>query len=381
MTAGWSAVLAVAACLLVLVGAGWRARTRLDRRLREADRAVVTARPGMDERTAGFGVYLRPFRGALVITVLLALVDAGLGLAGAWPLKIVIDNALGGQPLSAGLPLVGGLSGSDVVGVAVLLAVGLVAASALLGYLVVMLVSTLSLGIAADLRTAVFDQLLILPVLVHDRHRSGDLVTRLTTDISQVQQALVARVQVAIPNLAKLAGMTALMLLIDAPLALTVLAAIPPLAALAIVRQRRVATTQRVSRAQFGDLAARAAEVLRHVRAVQVFGQQTVESAEFRRSCATSATASSAAMRTSARLAPLTNLILAVVLGAVLWIGTGQVQTGALTLGGLTVFLAYLASVRGPVAALSGLAATLGRGTASAERLTELLDERPLPQP
>jgi len=301
-------------------------------------------------------------------------------VAAPWPLKLIIDSALGPRPLPTALPLIGGLQGPGVVHVAVVLGVGLVVAAALVSYLVSVLVGTISLNIAADLRVAVFVRLLRLPVQVHDWHRSGDLVTRLTGDVSQVQTALVARVQTGLPGIATIIGMGALMLFLDSGLALLVLAVIPPLVLLAALRRRRVAEVQRAARSRSGELAARAAEIMRHVRAVQTFGQQENESGRFRTTSGASAQAAGKALVTSARLAPAADLLLAVVLGGVIWFGTSAVLSGRLTLGELLIFMSYLASVRIPVRALSGLAGTLGRGKASQERLLEVLSEPPLPQ-
>jgi len=241
MTSVTALVVSGAVVFIALTGAGIWLRPRLALRLSGIDSdgaprvmgTLRTQRPG-----GGLGSFVRPYLGPLTITVLLALLNALLALAAPWPMKIIVDNALGRNALPNALPLVGGMKGLGVVHLAVFLGVGLVAAAALVSYLVSYLVGTISLNISADLRVTVFDRLLHLPVLVHDRHRSGDLVTRLTSDVSRVQEALVARVQVLVPGLATMIGMTTLMLLLDPLLALVVLAAVPPLAVLAVLRQR-----------------------------------------------------------------------------------------------------------------------------------------------
>jgi len=378
------AVLGVVA-FISLVAIGLWLRPRLTARLGEIDgssgqpRAMGTLR----EHSSGAGLssFIRPYRGPLVVTVLLALTNTLLALAGPWPLKLIIDSAVGPKPLPAGLPEIGGWPGVGVINVAVALGVSIVVAAALVSYLVSILVGTISLNIAADLRVTVFDRLLHLPVQVHDKHRSGDLVTRLTGDVSAVQSAMVARVQTGLPGIATMIGMSALMFFLDGDLALLVLAVVPPLALLAALRQRRVADVQRAARTRSGELASRAAEIMRHVRAVQTFGQQESESGRFRSTSGASAQAAGKALDTSARLAPAADLLLAVALGAVLWFGTIDVISGQLSLGELLIFMSYLGSVRTPVRTLSGLAGTLGRGKASQERLMEVLAEPPLPQP
>lgn len=380
---GTTLVLAAVA-FLALAGTGLWLRPRLGRRLDGLDaagdpRGTGTLRPLAP--TGGFTGFLRPYLGSLTVTVLLSLLGALLAMAAPWPMKLVVDNALGGHPLPSGLPLVAGWRGPAVVRLAVGLGIALVAAAALVSYLVTYLVGVISLNIAADVRVTVFERLLHLPVLVHDQHRSGDLVTRLTSDVSRVQEALVARIQTLVPAIATMLGMTALMLALDPVLATIVLAAVPPLGALAVLRQRRVAEVQRVARSRSGELAARAAEVMRHVRAVQTFGRQEHESIGFRMSSARAARAAGDAMDTSARLAPASDLVFAVVLGAVLWVGSARVFSGRLSLGTLLVFLAYLTAMRVPVRSLSRLAGTLGRGTASRERLMELLAQPALAEP
>lgn len=380
---GTTLVLAAVA-FAALTGTGLWLRPRLARRLDGIDTdgtQRVTGTLRVIGSRGGFGGFLRPYSGALTVTVLLALLGALLGLAAPWPMKLVVDNALGGRPLPASLPVVGGWRGLPVMHLAVFLGVALVAAASLVGYLVTYLVGVISLNVAADVRVTVFERLLHLPVLVHDRHRSGDLVTRLTSDVSRVQESLVARVQTLVPALATMSGMTALMVALDPVLAAVVLSAVPPLGALAVLRQRRVAEVQREARTRSGELAARAAEVMRHVRAVQTFGRQDHESDRFRACSGLSARAAGDAMDTSARLAPASDLVFAVLLGAVLWIGSGRVLSGRLSLGTLLVFLAYLTALRAPVRAMTRLAGTLGRGTASRERLAELLSQPVLPEP
>lgn len=368
-----------------LVVCGARRRRRLLERLRRDGGTVDSARSTHDRARAGAGDgmarFVRPYRGALTLSVLLALIETLLALGGPWPLKLIIDNALGGRPLPLSLPLVGGMKGLGVVNVAVGLGVGLVVAAATVSYVVSMLVGTTALNLATDLRAEVFARLLHLPARVHDRHSSGDLVTRLTSDVSRVQEALVARVQVALPGLVTMAGMTTLMLLVDPTLTLVVLGAIPPLALVAVLRRRSVAAVQAEARTRAGVLASHAAEVIRHARAVQTFSQEDPERRRFGLLSRASAQAAGGVVQTSARLAPTADLLFAVVLAGVLWLGTARVVGGRITLGELMVFVAYLGSMRTPIRSLSALAGTLGRGKASRERLAEVLAEPPLAEP
>ena len=142
------------------------------------------------------------------------------------------------------------------------------------------------------------------------------------------------------------------------------------------------ASVQRKTRASSGNLASIASELLGNVRVVQSFGQESYEAGRFDRAACELALASVGAARARAKLWPGADLVLAIDLAidlaAVMVPGTAQVAAHQMSLGVLFVFLAYLATLEEPVRALSRLASTLGRGAASAERVTELLAPQPV---
>ena len=223
--------------------------------------------------------FLRPYRLALCVSAALALVDTMLGLARPWPMQLAVDHAIGHRPLSG--PLHGFTPGAVAV-VAAAGAVGLVAVSGVTGYLTSYLSGAAAERIGADLRARAYERLLLLSPRFHDRNHSGDLVTRLTGDVSRVQDALVVWLVSAVPDALTLLGLLVVLLAIDPGMTTVALVVVPPLAGLAALRRRQIKRAQRESRARQGDLAARAAESLRHVRAVQAFAQQDAENRRFR---------------------------------------------------------------------------------------------------
>jgi ABC-type multidrug transport system fused ATPase/permease subunit len=114
----------------------------------------------------------------------LILVETLIDLARPWPLKLAVDNAIGGQPLGGVLAVLNQLGPGGVAAVAVAAGIGLVGVGALVGYLITYLTSATAERVGADLREAVFGRMLGLGLPFHDRHRSGDLVTRLTGDVA-----------------------------------------------------------------------------------------------------------------------------------------------------------------------------------------------------
>ena len=304
----------------------------------------------------------------------LILVETLLDLARPWPLKVAVDNAIGGQPLSGPLAVVDGLGPAGVAAVAAVAGIGLVGVGALVGYLITYLTAATAERVGADLRQAVFGRMLRLGLPFHDRHRSGDLVTRLTGDVSRVEDSMVAWFTVLVPEVLTLAGMVVVVLAVDLTLGLAALAVAPPLALVVALRRRRIRAVQRVSRDADAAVASEATEVLRNVRVVQAFTREREAAGSFSGRSRGAVRAALAAMDLEARWSPIADLLLAAGGGLVLWLGVTAVTSGRMTLGTLLVVLAYLSSLYGPIRSLARLARTLARGAASRERILEVLD-------
>ena len=252
--------------------------------------------------------------------------------------------------------------------------IGLVGIGALVGYLITYLTSATAERVGADLRESVFGRLLGLGLPFHDRHRSGDLVTRLTGDVARVEDSMVAWFTVLVPEVLTLAGMVVVVLAIDLTLGLAALAVVPPLALVVALRRRRIRVVQRASRDADAALASEATEVLRNVRVVQAFTREGEAGGQFSGRSRSAVRAALGAMDLEARWSPVADLLLAAGGGLVLWLGVTAVTSGRMTLGTLLVVLAYLSSLYGPIRALARLARTLARGAASRERILEVLD-------
>jgi ATP-binding cassette, subfamily B, bacterial len=340
---------------------------------------VATPRTGADapsgsRRRRSLRGFLRPYRGSLSLASGLILVETLLDLARPWPLKLAVDNAIGGRPVGGLLGVLDQLGPAGLAAVAAVAGIGLVGVEALVGYLVTYLTAATAERVGADLREAVFGRMLGLALPFHDRHRSGDLVTRLTGDVARVEDSMVAWFTVLVPEVLTLAGMVVVVLAVDLTLGLAALAVAPPLALVVALRRRRIRATQRVSRDADAALAGEATEVLRNVRVVQAFTREGEAGARFSGRSRGAVRAALAAMDLEARWSPVADLLLAAGGALVLWLGVTAVTDGRMTLGTLLVVLAYLSSLYGPIRALARLARTLARGAASRERILEVLD-------
>jgi ATP-binding cassette subfamily B protein len=328
-----------------------------------------------------FRRFLRPYRGPLVIAVGVTLAETMIALLQPWPLQLVVDHAIGRRPLRGWLAPLAGLSPSAIAGVAAGALVAIALCSALFGYLSTYLSGAAAERVGADLREAVHERLLILPMRFHDQNRSGELVSRLVGDVDRVEDALISSLTTLIPGVLTLAGILTIMMFIDPVLSAAALVVLPVLLGVVIVRRRRIQAAQRQAREEEGRLAALATDVVRNVRAVQAFCHERTAQSRFQQQNVAATSASIFALDLEARYSPIADIVLVFGTAFVLWFGVTRVTSGRITLGVLLVFFAYIGSLYSPVRSLSRLARTWAKAAASRERITAILsDAAPVPE-
>ncbi|TVZ02952.1 ABC transporter ATP-binding protein [Trebonia kvetii] len=316
---------------------------------------------------------LRPDRFAVAVAIWLALLDVVLSLAAPWPLKVVIDYALGHQPFPTWLAPLAGLHPVSVAVIAAVAGLLLLAASAVAGYLVTVLTAAAGEQMTVRLRAVVTGRLLRAEPKAAAAFPLGELTNRLGGDTMRVSDTVTATLDTLLPDTVLLAGMTVITAALDWRLTVVSVAVIPLYALTARVRNHGLRVAQRQARDRAGELATFATGLLARLPAVHVFDRAAAEADRYHAASAASAEAEVAAVNASARFGPVTDTLPGLALAAALITGTVEVTSGRLTLGGLLVFLAYLSSLTSPVRSLTRLSATIARGTASRDRLAELL--------
>jgi subfamily B ATP-binding cassette protein MsbA len=385
MIAAW--LLALSGLVIAsLLAAGFRVRARLTAILAGAagpqpggSLPGATGPGGMSWRWFA-RVQLRPYYRVIMLASGLMLAETALALAAPWPLKIIIDHGLGHQPLTGWLRPLDALRPVPLAVAAAIGGLVLLAAAALLGYLVTYLMAAVGERAGLDLRLLTVNHLLRIPPAWAARHPLGELTTRVGADAARVTDTVVSMAEVLVPETAVLAGMAVITSMLDWRLTLVALAVVPLLTVTARVRNRGLRAAQRTSRQCAGDVSAQTADLLARLPSVHIFDRADTEIAETGRLGARAAAASVRALDASARFGPVAEVLPGLGLAAALITGTVEVGAGRLTVGGLVVFLAYLASLQAPVRALVRLSTTISRGEASRVRLAELLAiERPRP--
>ena len=337
---------------------------------------ATTPRAPRRSRDVDAALLSRPHRATLGLAASLILVEAVLELARPWPLKLVVDQGLGGQPFPG---WAGSLVGAGVWQLALLAGVAVVVlslAGGLAGAGSTLLVGRVAERIGSTLRGRLVARMLDQPPAFFRRHRSAELVNRLTSDVRRVEDSVVAWWEIAVPEAVVLVGTLVMLAVIDPVLAVTALAVCPALAVVIVVRRRLVRRAQTHAREQEGRLNERAQDLVRNVRVVQAFGRQREMNLAFDRLSQRTRRANVAALKVEARLAPLADLILAVGSAGVLVLGAVRVQQGSMSTGTLLVGLTYVAGLYVPLRSLTSLAATLARAEASRDRLREVFAAR-----
>jgi ATP-binding cassette subfamily B protein len=235
------------------------------------------------------------------------------------------------------------------------------------------LVSTLGERVIADLREEVFGHLISLSAAYFDLARSGELISRLTADTTQIKAAVSTSVFTALRNLVRVAGAAAMMILTSPRLSAFVLAAIPvivlPLYAFGRVVRRR----SRAAQDTLAAASAYASELIAATRVLQAFTNERLARGRF--GSAVEQAFSAARMSIRAR-ALLTAIVIFLVFGSVvivLWVGAQDVLAARLTAGRLSQFLLYAVLAAAGLGQLSEAWGELFQAAGAAERLFEIV--------
>lgn len=308
--------------------------------------------------------YLRPYLGRVLGASGALLVAAGLVLTLGQGLRRLIDRGF----------THGSMAHLDGAALAMFLVVAALACATFIRF---SLVSWLGERVAADLRRDMFNRVLTLSPTFFETARTGDILTRLTADISVLQALIGSAISQWIRNGLLLVGAFAMLLVTSPKLAGIVILVVPFVVVPLVLFGRREKRLSRVSQDRIADLGAYAEETINALRTVQAFTHEEADRARFSAEVERSVDAAVLRIRTRA------TLILVVILlgfGAIvfsLWVGGRDVIAGRMSGGDLSAFVFYAVLVATSGMQMSELWGELQRAGGAAERLSELLEERP----
>jgi len=323
--------------------------------------------------------YAVPQLPPLALLTFLILAEVGLNLLRPWPLKLIVDSVLARQPLPGSWAWVQSLpGGGSTTGL-----LGLLAFATLLTFLAVWLSralqSYIQVGIGSrmmyEFGMDVFDHVQRLSLRFHGKRAVGDLALRITKNTTCVRDLILNVYLGALTSLASLIAMFAVMWQLDWMLSLVALS-IAPLLGLII----RISTGPLEARSADeirlqGEAAALAEQTLAALPMVQAHTQEEVEDRRFSSLCRRAGHAYQRNVMLQEWYKVGTNSMIALGTAAVMLIGGLHVVQGTLTLGGLLVFVSYLATLYSPLETLTYLSAGYAAAAASAKRVFEVFDE------
>jgi ATP-binding cassette, subfamily B, bacterial len=260
-----------------------------------------------------------------------------------------------------------------LIGVAAMLAL----ASALRYYLV----ATLGERVVADLRGDVFAHLTSLSAAFFDEAKTGEMISRLTADTTQIKAAVGASVSVALRNLVLFVGAAAMMVITSPRLSAFVLAAIPVIVLPLYGFGRAVRRRTRLAQDKLADASAYAAELLSAVRILQAFTNEQTAVTRFRDAVERAFATAVSSIRARAVLTAIAIFLVAASVVAVLSFGAQDVLAGKMTPGRLSQFVLYAVLAAGALGSLSEIGGEVAQASGAAERLFEVLAINPTIMP
>jgi ATP-binding cassette subfamily B protein len=239
------------------------------------------------------------------------------------------------------------------------------------------LVMTIGERIVADLRRDVFAHLISLSPSFFDSARSGELVSRLTADTTQVKSAVGASVSVALRNMMLFIGATAMMVITSPRLSGFVLLAIPVIVIPLVAFGRWVRRLSRNAQDTLADATSYASELLGAIRTVQAFTSEQLANARFGGNVEQAYEAAKSSTRARAVLTFIIIFIVFTSVVAILWVGSHDVLTGSISPGRLGQFILYTAFAASGLGQLSEVWGEVSAASGAAERLFEILRVKP----
>jgi ATP-binding cassette subfamily B protein len=322
--------------------------------------------------------FVRPHRKALALASLAVVGETAADVLEPWPIKVVVDNVLQSKKLPSGwAAFVVGRAGDDKLAV-LYFALAAVIAIALVGavssYVEKYFTTSVGQWVAHDLRLLLYQRIQRLSLLEHGESRTGDLISRVTSDIDAIQEFINSALLGIIVNVLTLVGMIGVMFYINWRFTLIGLSIAPVLFVVVYFYTRRIKKASRAVRKKESELLSGVAEVFTSIQVVQAFAREDYEERRFNWESRQNVQAALQARSMKAKLPPTVDILVAVGTCLVLGYGARLVLAGELSTGTLIVFLLYLGKTYKPMRDLSKMTNTVSKAAVSFERIQEVLE-------
>ncbi len=327
-----------------------------------------------------FSGHLRPHKGRVILAVLSMVGIAVTTLLRPWPLKVVFDYIL--LPVDAALKtsFLSFLENWEPIQILVLAAGSVLTLAVLKGvfnYSYHVLSQTVGHRLVAEIRLRLFSHVQRLPLSYHDYRETGDLMTSMTGDISLVQDLLVSTVITLGTQIFLLGTMLAIMFVLNWQLALVVAAMLPFFILAAFRFSVRIRNQARKQREAYGKIVASVQESFAGISQVKSYAQEKEREKLIGKSASKDVSANVKTTRLTANYERVVEIINALGICLVLWLGVREVLAAQISAGDLLVFLAYLQGIYRPLKGIADLTGRIAKATVRGDKLVELMEIKP----
>lgn len=320
---------------------------------------------------------LRPHRRALVLGLAAIAGESIADVAQPWPLKIVLDNVIAKKQSHGWLfALIKRTVGTEphqillfVCGAVILIAM----VDAFCSYWEKYTTTSVGQWVTHDLRRMLYAQVQRLSLSYHDTSKTGDLISRVTTDIDSIQSFIVSGLLSILVDIATILGMIGVLFYLSWQLTLIALAVVPILFAIVYTYTRRVKKASREVRKQEGKMISVVQEVISSIRVVKAFSREEYEQHRLEGESLETVEASLRARTLKAKLVPIVNIVTAIGTCLVLYFGGNLALNSDMTGGKIYIFIAYIASMYKPMQDISKIMDSYSKADIGYERIKEII--------
>ncbi len=297
-----------------------------------------------------------------------------------WPLKIVFDNVLKARSahghgwLNHILVNTIGTQPLQVLRAAAIAALVIAVLDAACSYTEKYLTTSVGQWVMHDLRLMLYSHVQRLSLAYHDHKQTGDLISRVTSDIDAIQSFIASGLLSSLVNSLTLVGMVVVMFYVNWRFTLIALSVAPVLFAVVFSYTRRIKKASREVRKKEGEIVSVIQEVLTSIRVVKAFAREDYEQRRLEEESLESVEIALRARGLKAKLAPLVEIIVAIGTAMVLWFGAKMVLASNLSAGSLILFIAYLGKMYKPMQDLSKMTDAWSKAAVGYERIREIME-------
>ena len=320
---------------------------------------------------------LQPHVPALSLGLLAVIGEGAANLLEPWPLKIVLDDVFKTRQVHGWLNrLIYSTVGYDKIAIlkfACIAVLAIAVLDAICSYAEKYLTTSVGQWVTHDLRRVLYSHIQRLSLAYHDHKQTGDLISRVTSDIDAIQSFITTGLLSTLINVITLVGMVTVMFYINWRFTLIALSVAPVLFMIVYTYTRRIKKASRAVRKKEGEIVSVIEEVLGSIRVVKAFAREDYELRRLEEESLEGVEISLRARGLKAKLTPIVQIIVAVGTCLVLWFGTRMVLSTTLSAGSLIVFILYLGKMYKPMQELSKMTDAYSKAAVGYERIQEVL--------